>query len=62
MYNMSPIELKALEEYLDEALAKGWIRESKSPMGAFILFVLWKSGELRLCVDYYSLNIITIKN
>ena len=25
MYNMSPAELKALEEYLDEALAKGWI-------------------------------------
>ena len=62
MYNMSPAELKALEEYLDEALAKGWIRESKSPAGAPILFVPRKSGELRLCVDYRGLNAITIKN
>jgi len=37
---MSPIELKALEEYLDKALAKGWIQESKSLVGASILFVL----------------------
>ena len=27
-YNMSPAKLKALDEYLKEALAKGWIRES----------------------------------
>ena len=62
IYNMSPAELKALEAYLDDALAKGWIRESTSPAGAPVLFVLRKSGELRLCVDYRGLNAITIKN
>ena len=61
-YNMSPAELRALHEYLKEALAKGWIHESQSPAGAPILFVPKKSGELRLCVDYHGLNAITIKN
>jgi transposase InsO family protein len=61
-YNMSPAELKALDEYINDALAKGWIRESQSPAGAPILFVPRKSGELRLCVDYRGLNAITIKN
>ena len=59
---MSPAELKALEEYINKALAKGWIRESKSPIGAPILFVLRKSSELRLYVNYQGLNAITIKN
>ena len=59
---MSLAELKALKEYINEALSKGWIRESKSPIGAPILFVLRKSGELRLYVNYRGLNAITIKN
>src|SRR5438046_2884552 len=61
-YNMSPAELRALHEYLKEALVKGWIRESQSPAGAPILFVPKKSGKLHLCVDYHGLNAITIKN
>ena len=59
---MSPAELKALEEYINEALAKGWIRKSKSPTRAPVLFIPRKSGELRLYVDYRGLNAITIKN
>jgi len=62
IYNMSPTELKALDDYIKEALAKGWIHESQSPAGALILFVPKKSGKLRLCVDYCGLNAITIKN
>ncbi|CAO3619736.1 unnamed protein product [Cunninghamella blakesleeana] len=62
IYNLSEPELKALREYLDENLEKGFIKPSKSPAGAPILFVKKKDGSLRLCVDYRSLNKITIKN
>ena len=51
-YNLSPAELKALEDYINEALAKGWIQESKSPTSTSILFIPRKNGELRLYVNY----------
>jgi hypothetical protein len=51
-----------LREYLDSSLEKGWIRNSKSPAGAPILFVLKSDGSLRLCVDYRGLNKIIVKN
>ncbi|KAH0603716.1 uncharacterized protein H6S33_007375, partial [Morchella sextelata] len=62
IYGLSQIELKALREYLDENLPKGFIRASESPAGAPILFVKKSDGTLRLCVDYRGLNAITIKN
>ncbi|KAH0604176.1 uncharacterized protein H6S33_007207 [Morchella sextelata] len=62
IYGLSQIELKALREYLDENLPKGFIRASESPAGAPILFVKKNDGTLRLCFDYRGLNAITIKN
>ena len=62
LYNLSGSELAVLRAYLDDALAKGWIRHLTSLVGAPILFVLKKDGSLRLCVDYRGLNRITIKN
>jgi len=52
IYNLSPAELKALDEYINKALANEWIREFKSSAGASILFALKKNSELQLCVDY----------
>jgi hypothetical protein len=52
IYGLSKNELKVLKEYIEKALARGWIRESKSPAGALVLFVPKKDGHLRLCVDY----------
>jgi hypothetical protein len=63
IYALSELELAALREYLDEMLASGKIRPSKSPAGAPILFVPKSNGRgLRLCVDYRGLNNVTIKN
>ena len=59
---MSPAELKALDDYIKDALTKGWICESQSPAGALILFVPKKSGKLHLCINYHGLNAVTIKN
>jgi len=62
IYSLSQNELAALRDYLDENLAKNFIRHSKSPAGAPILFVKKKDGFLRMCVDYRGLNKVTIKN
>jgi hypothetical protein len=60
--NMSSLELKTTMEYLEENLAKGWIRNLTSSAGAPILFVKKKDGSLRFCVDYRGLNKITLKD
>jgi hypothetical protein len=62
LYNLSETELKALKEYIDRNLRRGWIRSSTSPFGAPILFTKKSDGSLRLCVDYRALNRMTIKN
>lgn len=62
LYNLSPTELGILRQYIKEYLQRGQIRRSKSLAGALILFVKKKDSTLRLCVDYRSLNKITIKN
>jgi hypothetical protein len=51
-----------LREYMQKALEKGWIRPSKSPAGALVLFIPKKDSSYCLCMDYHGLNIITIKN
>jgi DNA primase large subunit len=56
IYPTSPNEEKALKEYIDENLAKGFIRKSESPDDYLVLFVPKKSGELRLIMDYRKLN------
>jgi len=61
-YRMSHEELKELKVQLEELLAKSYIKPSKSPYGAPVLFVHKKDGTLRMCVDYRTLNKATVKN
>src|SRR5688572_25241435 len=61
-YRMAPAELKELKEQLKDLLDKGFIRPSKSPWGAPVLFVRKKGGSLRMCIDYRQLNKVTIMN
>ncbi|XP_070039766.1 uncharacterized protein [Nicotiana tomentosiformis] len=58
-YRMAPKELK---EQLEEFLAKGFVRPSLSPWGAPMLFVKKKDGNMQMCIDYYQLKKVTIKN
>ncbi len=56
------MELETLKTYIETHLKTGFIRPSKSPAGAPILFDKKPDGNLRLCVDYRGLNNLTIKN
>ena len=56
------MELETLKVYIKNNLANGFIRPSKSPAGASILFNKKSNGSLRLYVDYRGLNNLIIKN
>jgi hypothetical protein len=59
---MSIEELKELNKQLTELQEAGYIRPSSSTWGAPVLFVQKKDGSQRMCVDYRSLNGVTVKN
>jgi hypothetical protein len=59
---MSVGELEELKKQLKELLDKRFICPSSSPWGALVIFVEKKDGTQRMCVDYRSLNEVTIKN
>ena len=61
-YQLSPREEQAVNEFIDENLRKGYIRDSKSPMASPLFFVGKKDGSLRPCQDYRYLNEWTVKN
>jgi hypothetical protein len=55
-------KLLVLRKFLDENLAKGFIRTSVSPVVSLVLFIKKPGGGFYFCIDYYALNIIIIKN
>jgi hypothetical protein len=61
-YKMVADELAERKKQLQELMDKGFIRRSTSPWGSPVLFVKKKDGSMRMCVDYRSLNVVTIKN
>lgn len=61
-YSLSPEERNSLDEWIQENLAKGYIRPSKSPLAAPVFFVKKKDGTLRLVQDYRKLNEVIKKD
>nr|GEV49076.1 putative reverse transcriptase domain-containing protein [Tanacetum cinerariifolium] len=61
-YRLAPSEMKELSEQLQELFDKGLIRPSSSPWGAPVLFVKKKDGSFRMCIDYWELDKLTVKN
>jgi len=61
-YRMGVNKLEELKKQIKELQDKGFIRPSSSPWGAPVIFVDKKDGSHRMCVDYRSLNEVTIKN
>ena len=62
IYQISEIDLEMLREYINKNLKKGFIRLSSLLAGNPVLFILKKDEKKRLCIDYWKLNVITIKN
>ncbi|GJS13007.1 putative nucleotidyltransferase, ribonuclease H [Tanacetum coccineum] len=54
--------MKELSEQLQELSDNGFIRPSSSPWGASVLFIKKKDGSFQMCIDYWELNKLTVKN
>jgi hypothetical protein len=52
VYLMTPTEQTEMDAFLEEALATGRIRQSKSPIRAPVFFIKEKDGKLRFVQDY----------
>jgi hypothetical protein len=62
VYLMTLTEQTEMDTFLEEVLATGHIRQSKSPLGVPVFFIKKKDGKLRFVQDYRALNAITRKN
>ena len=62
IYGLSAPELAVMKRYVTAYLANGFIRPSKSPAAALVMFVKRPDGKLRLVVEYRGLNIVTVTN
>ena len=60
IYSLGAVEVETLKTYIEANLASGFIKPSKPPSVAPILFVQKKNGSLRLCIDYQGLNNLII--
>ena len=59
---LSVNEQQEVEAFLDNQLAKGYIRPSISPQTSPVSFVPKKDGKKRMVQDYHYVNEFTIKN
>src|SRR5260221_2019558 len=62
IYSPSPLELTALQEFLEEHTWNSFICPTKSPWGSPVLFIKKKDGSLYLCINFHTLNKVTEKD
>jgi len=62
IYRLTPPELQALKEYLEDGEKRGTLQCSKAPNACSFFFINKKDGKLCPVVDYCPLNEITKKN
>ena len=62
IYSLGPVVLETLKIYIDSNVANRFIRLSKSPAGAPILFVQKPYSSFCLCINFWGLNNLKIKN
>lgn len=61
VYKTSEPQAEYLHNYIEEHMAKGWIRMLKSSWSSPVLFAAKKDGTLRMCIDYRYVNKCTVK-
>ncbi|KAK3525712.1 hypothetical protein QTP70_005876 [Hemibagrus guttatus] len=61
VYPLSLPEAKAMEDYIEAALAAGHIRPSTSLAAVGFFFVGKKDGGLQPCIDYQGLEAVTVR-
>jgi putative transposase len=62
LYHLSLLENEEIKHHIQEFLEKGNIEPNSSPCGIPILLMYKKYGTWCLCVDYFSLNKIIVRN
>jgi len=62
VYRMSSAKLLKVKKYLNENLSKGFITSSQTLYFFLVLFALKANEDLRFCVNYRKLNVISKRN
>lgn len=62
IYSLGLVELETLKIYIKINLANSFIRPSKFPARAPIIINRKLDRSFHLCIDYWGLNNLTIKN
>ena len=62
IYSLGPVELETLKACIETNPVNGFIKSTKSPAGALILFDRKSDGFFRLYINYQGPNNLTIKN